>query len=159
VKLVDPDGKGDEEVTIKQFLGLLKSFADIFSVDIKIGIGVDLSVISPIKIDIFSHQTTFSSKKGREEKFTIGISAWFIGYSRTAPDIEGIPGINLLRYMGNSEMNVGPIIFNDKEKDNIDVVLSFGAQVLIGLKINISGKEVLNFLTKIGELQDALKQK
>ena len=155
VKYTDPDG---EEVTAKKFVELLKSFADIFSIDIKAGIGLDLTVIAPITIDLFSRQTTFSSKNGMEDKFTCGISAWFIGYNRTAPVIENVSGFNLLKYMGYNEINVGPVIFNNKEKDNIDVVLSIGFQVIIGIKANISGKEALNFLAKIGELQDALRQ-
>jgi RHS repeat-associated protein len=153
VKYVDPDG---EEVAAKRLLELLKSFVDIFSIDFKVGIAFDLSAISYVKIDLFSKQTTLSFKNGQEDKFTFGISAWFIGCQRTAPDIENDSGFDLLKYMGENEMNVGPVIFNGK--GNIDAVLSFGGQVVVGIKINISLKEALNFLAKIGELQDALRQ-
>jgi RHS repeat-associated protein len=153
VKYVDPDG---EKFNSKQLIELLKSFADIFSVDFKVGVGFDLSVISSIKIDLFSSQTTISSKDGVKDKYTTGISVWIIGCSRTAPNIEFLSGIELLNSLGENEINIGPVIFNDK--GNIDVVLSIGVQVVAGIRLNISGKEALNFLSKIGELQDALKQ-
>ena len=153
VILIDLDG---EETSARQLLGLLREFAEIFSIDIKVGIGFDVSAISSVKIDLFSMQGTFSLKNGYTEKFTTGVGAWIVGISRSAPIIENLSGIESLARFGETEINIGPVTFN--EETGTDVVFSIGAQAIIGIRINISGRETVEFISKIGELQNALRE-
>jgi RHS repeat-associated protein len=139
VKYTDPDGREDEEN-----ISLLKEFFDIFSLDIKVGIGLDLSIISDVNIDLFSLQGTLSSE-GYEEYFSQGVSAWIVGFEQTAPLVEGQSAIDAFRYSGTKEGNIGPFRFGD---NGIDLKFSFGAQAVIGIKLNISGKEILDFFNK-----------
>jgi hypothetical protein len=152
VKYVDPDG---EKVTLRQFLGLFKSIGNIFTIEMKIGLGVDLSAIVPFKIDILSRVARLSFKNGYEEKATTGISTGIIGVTRTAPDIRGLSAFDMLELYGDYDINVGFVVFN--EDGSADVEFSFGGQVVFGIKLILSGKEILNLLSEIGELQNALR--
>jgi hypothetical protein len=139
LKYTDPNGMADEENT-----NLLKEFFDIFSLDIKVGLGVDLSIISDVNFDLFSLQGTFSTE-GYKESFSQGIGAWIIGFEQTAPIIEGQSAIDAFRYSGTKEANIGPVAFGD---NGTDLKISFGAQAVIGFKLNISVKETLDFFDK-----------
>ena len=140
------DGKGKFQEQHGQRPNLLKEFFDIFSIDIKFGLGVDISFISNIGINLFSQGASFSTKNGYEEKISSSISAGVVGYEISAPDLtEYQAGIKILQEQGKSTVNIGPVQISE---DSVDTVVSFGGQLLIGVYLNISGAEILDFIEK-----------
>jgi RHS repeat-associated protein len=147
---------GSESENVFEMLKTLgKEFLEIFTVDLKVGLGFGVSVISDIKVDLVSMQGRFSGKNGFEEQWTTGISSWIVGYTKTAPKTEGISAIDAFRLYGKNEGNIGPYVFGD---DGSDIQLNFGAQAIVGFNISLSGKEILDFILKIGEVQHELER-
>jgi hypothetical protein len=140
VKYTDPDGRDDEDN-----INIFKEFGDILSINIKMGLGFDLSFISDVNVDLLSMQGTFSSE-GYKSEATIGVGSWIVGYEKTAPNIQNLSAFDSLRYYGKQEGNIGPLRFGE---NGLDFVFSFGGQAIIGLKLNISSKEILDFVGKI----------
>ena len=152
VNWIDPwglstsDGKGNHQKLPEQKPNLLKEFFDIFSVDVKFGLGLDISFISNIGINLFSQGANFSTKNGYEEKISSSISSGVVGYEINAPDLtEYQAGIKILQEQGKSTLNVGPVQISE---DSVDTVFSFGGQLLVGVYLNISGNEILDFIEK-----------
>lgn len=123
---------------------LFREFLDIFSIDFKCGIGIDLSFIFDIGIDLFSQAATFSSE-GYSEYYTQGFNSGVYGYSNSTSTSPAITGF---REDGNSTITIGPVQMSEK---GTDVVASFGGQVIIGAYINISLNEAIDFWGKLNE--------
>lgn len=123
---------------------LFKEFLDIFSIDVKCGIGVDLAFITDIGFDVFSQAATFSSD-GYSEYYTQGVSSGIINYSNSTSVTPAIKGF---KEDGNSTISIGPVEISET---GTDVKASFGGQFLIGIYLNISGKEVIDFWEKLNE--------
>jgi RHS repeat-associated protein len=156
VNWVDLWGLSASDKASLSFMGkLAKEFLDIFTVDFSIGLGFNVAIISDIGFDISSRHITFSTK-GIQESYTYGISLGIFSYTRSAPVIEGLSGVDSLRYYGKNEIDFGPVKVDD---DGIDIVGFFGAQAVVGAELRISGKEIIGFLEYIGELQNDLRKK
>jgi hypothetical protein len=100
-------------------------------------------------------QGRLSVKDGYEEQLTTGFSTGFAGFTRTAPIIESMSGIDSFRIYGETEGNIGALVFGD---NGIDVQYNFGAQAVVGFNIGLSGKEILDFIIKVGQAQIELKE-
>jgi RHS repeat-associated protein len=140
IRYIDPDGREGK-------INLLKEFFDIFSIDIKIGIGLDLSIVSDLNFDLYSLQGTLSTD-GLTDTITRGIGMWIIGVEQTAPKIEGMADMDSFSRFGKLEGNIGFFRFGE---DGSDFVFSFGGQALVGFKFNISGNEIIDFIIKMGD--------
>ena len=129
---------------------LIKEFFEIFSVGVKVGLGVNASFISEIGVDLFSQRATFS-KDGYETWTTSSISGYFVSIEKTC---EGDQSSTLLD-PGKITTTVGPVVSaslscdTDGSDPDFDVVASLGIQIIIGADISISGKEILDFIKKI----------
>ena len=129
---------------------LIKEFFEIFSVGVKVGLGVNASFISEIGVDLFSQRATFS-KDGYETWTTSSISGYFVSIEKTC---EGDHSSTLLD-PGKITTTVGPVVSaslscdTDGADPDFDVVASLGVQIIIGADISISGKEILDFIKKI----------
>ena len=129
---------------------LIKEFFEIFSVGVKVGLGVNASFISEIGVDLFSQRATFS-KDGYETWTTSSISGYFVSIEKTC---EGDQSSTLLD-PGKITTTVGPVVSaslscdTDGSDPDFDVVASLGIQIVIGADISISGKEILDFIKKI----------
>lgn len=126
---------------------LIKEFFEIFSVGVKVGLGVNASFISEIGVDLFSQRATFS-KDGYETWTTSG---YFVSIEKTC---EGDQSSTLLD-PGKITTTVGSVVSaslscdTDGSDPDFDVVASLGIQIIIGADISISGKEILDFIKKI----------
>ena len=58
------------------------------------------------------------------------------------------PAIKGFKEDGNSTISIGPVEISET---GTDVKASFGGQFLIGIYLNISGKEVIDFWEKLNE--------
>jgi hypothetical protein len=126
-------------------INLVKEFFDIFSFDVKCGLGVNASFISKVGGDLFSQKASFSTD-GYKESTTSGISSGFLGVEK---ECEGSQSSTLLDN-GDIHTNVGQLYLNGNDnKLEGDIVLSFGGQIIIGCYLNISGKEILDFAKKV----------
>ena len=123
---------------------LILELLDIFSVDFKFGIGIDASFIIDVGIDIFSQNATISTS-GYSEYYTQGFSSGIFGYSNSTTSTPAVRGFH---EDGNATVSIGPVNINEEETD---VVVSFGGQIIIGVYINISGKETIEFMEKLYE--------
>ena len=132
---------------------LLKEFKDIFTLNVKVGLGVSSDIISKVGFDLGSQQASFSTK-GYKEEFTVGVSAGVFGYSNSTPLIQGEAAISSLKNNSNHTINIG--LLKISEKDGVDIDISFGAQVIIGGEVHISVKEAVDFW---GKLKDKVDEK
>ena len=126
---------------------LIKEFFKIFSVGVKVGLGVNAFFISEIGVDLFSQRATFS-KDGYETWTTSSISVYFVSIEKTC---DGDQSSTLLD-PGKITTTVGPVVSaslscdTDGSDSDFDVVASLGIQIIIGADISISGKEILDFI-------------
>jgi RHS repeat-associated protein len=159
VNWIDPWGLTPSDKSNLSFVermgNLAKEFLDIFTVDVSIGAGFNVAIISNVGFDLSSKHVTFSTN-GIQESHTYGINLGVFSYTRSAPVIEGLSGADSLKYYGKNEFGIGPVKISD---DGFDVVGSFGAQAVVGATLEISGKELMGFLESIGELQNDLRKK
>ena len=125
---------------------LVKEFFEMFSAGVKVGLGLNASFISKVGVDLYSQRCTIS-KDGYKESTTSSISGYFVSVEKSC---EGCQSSTLLD-PGTATTTLGPVSFssdmNGAESD-VDVVLSWGIQIIIGADLSISGKEFLDFLTK-----------
>ena len=84
---------------------LIKEFFEIFSVGVKVGLGVNASFISEIGVDLFSQRATFS-KDGYETWTTSSISGYFVSNEKTC---EGDQSSTLLD-PGKITTTVGSVV-------------------------------------------------
>ena len=125
---------------------LLKEFFEIFSVDVKVGLGVNASFISEFGIDLCSQKASIS-KDGYKESTTSSISGYFVSVEKSC---DGSQSSTLLD-PGTITESVGPVSFScnsDGTEPDIDVVFSWGIQIILGADFSISSKEAIDFFIK-----------
>jgi RHS repeat-associated protein len=138
-------GKKQNQKSTSDKVDLVKEFADIFTVDVKCGLGLNVSFISELGIDLYSQQAHFSSE-GYKEETTSSLSLGIINVQKTC---EGTKSSTLLD-AGKIETDFGPFQMNgNSDKIELDMSYSVGFQIVIGVNLNISGKESLDFVRKL----------
>lgn len=103
---------------------LVKEFFEMFSADVKIGLGLNANFISEIGVDLFSQNASIS-KDDYKESTTSSISGYFVSIEKSC---DGSQSSTLLD-SGIITTTIGPFSFSCKTEGaeaDVDVVLSWG---------------------------------
>ena len=87
---------------------------DVLSIDFKCGLGLNVSFISEIGVDLFSQKASISLNNYKET-VTSGVSFGAIGYEVEAPDHVYKSGLEALTTQGKGSISLGPTNLNNDE--------------------------------------------
>ena len=128
-------------------INIIKEIFDVFSLEFKAGAGVDLAFIDHlVQLDLCSLKGYLTTNGFSETYNSMGIGYGGLTFSA---ETTTIPAINDIFNPENMTISILGI---ELSQDGLDYKWTFGGQCVIGIYLNISLKESLDLLLKIGEL-------
>ncbi len=137
---------------LQDFRELGSEFLDIFSLEFKVGLGIDLDFIVKdlVHLDLMSLKGAITKEGFSDTYSTTGIGG--LGLSYTA-ETTTTPAINDIYKPENATISILGFEMNGKDnKFHYDYKYTIGGQFFVGVYFNFSAKEFWEFLQKVGEL-------